>query len=97
MSTPVLSSVCCNDIHGYLGQAKACKEDGNHYFKEKQYKKAISSYSAGVKVEFDDDELKAVMYTNRATCHYNMGEWSVEVQLEEFSTMGKFIRVSLSV
>ena len=48
-------------------------------------------------MEFDDDELKAVMYTNRATCHYNMGEWPVEAQLEEFSIMGKFIRVLLKV
>jgi tetratricopeptide (TPR) repeat protein len=58
-----------------LGKANACKEDGNYCFKQKQYKKAISSYSAGIQLKCEDDNLMAVMYTNRATCHYNIGNY----------------------
>ncbi|XP_069837794.1 tetratricopeptide repeat protein 4 [Dendropsophus ebraccatus] len=51
-------------------QAKSYKEEGNDYFKEKDYKKAIAAYTEGIKKNVQDAELNAVLYTNRAAAHF---------------------------
>lgn len=47
------------------------KDEGNLYFKVKKYSQAIVSYTMALKEEFEDDnELKSVLYQNRAAAHY---------------------------
>lgn len=54
-------------------QAKSLKGEGNEYFKEKNYEKAILAYSGALKKKCDDDELNAVLFTNRAAAHFHLG------------------------
>lgn len=47
------------------------KEDGNFYFKCKNYKNAVISYTAGLNEKIDDDkELMSVLHSNRAASHF---------------------------
>lgn len=78
--------VCVSDewtLNGSLPvpteQAQGLKDEGNEYFKEKNYKKAIVSYSEGLKRNCADSELNAVLYTNRAAAHYHLGTASPPV------------------
>ncbi|XP_077964281.1 tetratricopeptide repeat protein 4 isoform X2 [Gasterosteus aculeatus] len=54
-------------------QAKGLKDEGNAYFKEKNYQKAILSYTAGLKKKCGDQELDTVLLTNRAAAHFYLG------------------------
>ncbi|CAH2311218.1 tetratricopeptide repeat 4 isoform X2 [Pelobates cultripes] len=54
-------------------QAKSYKDEGNEYFKEKDYKKAINSYTEGLKKKCKDPELNAILYTNRAAAQFYLG------------------------
>lgn len=49
--------------------ALAYKEDGNFNFNCKQYRKAIISYTEGLKLNFNNPHLKAQLYNNRAAAH----------------------------
>lgn len=53
--------------------AKCLKDEGNAYFKEKNYEKAVVSYSAGLKKKCGDQELNTVLLTNRAAAHFYLG------------------------
>ncbi|CAG11599.1 unnamed protein product, partial [Tetraodon nigroviridis] len=54
-------------------QAKSLKGEGNEYFKEKNYEKAILAYSGALKKKCDDDELNTVLFTNRAAAQFHLG------------------------
>ncbi|KAM6921890.1 tetratricopeptide repeat protein 4 [Xenentodon cancila] len=54
-------------------QAKSLKDEGNAFFKEKNYKKAVVSYTAGLMKKCGDQELNAVLLTNRAASHFHLG------------------------
>ncbi|KAM8873696.1 tetratricopeptide repeat protein 4 isoform 2-T2 [Spinachia spinachia] len=54
-------------------QAKSLKDEGNAYFKEKNYEKAILAYAAGLKKRCGDQELDTVLLTNRAAAHFYLG------------------------
>ncbi|XP_028301163.1 tetratricopeptide repeat protein 4 [Gouania willdenowi] len=54
-------------------QARVLKDEGNAFFKEKNYQKAVVSYSAGLKKKCGDQELNVVLLTNRAAAHYYLG------------------------
>ncbi|XP_060685873.1 tetratricopeptide repeat protein 4 [Hemiscyllium ocellatum] len=53
--------------------AKTYKNEGNHYFKEKNYKKAIISYTEGLKRKCSDSELNVILHTNRAAAQFYLG------------------------
>ncbi|XP_063795728.1 tetratricopeptide repeat protein 4 [Pseudophryne corroboree] len=55
--------------------ATSYKEEGNEYFKEKNYKKAIIAYTEGIKKNCKDPELNAVLYTNRAAAQFYIGNY----------------------
>lgn len=47
------------------------KEDGNFYYKVKNYKKAVESYTAALKEKIEDDkELLSILHSNRAVAHF---------------------------
>ncbi|XP_075944437.1 tetratricopeptide repeat protein 4 isoform X1 [Anarhichas minor] len=54
-------------------QAASLKDEGNAFFKEKNYEKAILSYTAGLKKKCGDQELNTVLLTNRAAAHFHLG------------------------
>ncbi|KAK2835255.1 hypothetical protein Q5P01_015739 [Channa striata] len=54
-------------------QAKSLKDEGNAFFKEKNYQKAIVAYTAGLKKKCGDQDLDAVLLTNRAAAHFYLG------------------------
>lgn len=56
-------------------QAKTYKDEGNDYFKEKDYKKAVISYTEGLKKKCADPDLNTILYTNRAAAQYYLGNF----------------------
>lgn len=60
----------CEDPHE---RALAYKDDGNHNFSNKDYRNAILAYNEALKIEHDDDTLKAVLYNNRAAANFYLG------------------------
>uniref|UniRef100_A0A8C8TED8 Tetratricopeptide repeat domain 4 n=1 Tax=Peromyscus maniculatus bairdii TaxID=230844 RepID=A0A8C8TED8_PERMB len=70
-----LQSIIFDDERSPEEQAKAYKEEGNDYFKEKDYKKAVVSYSEGLKKKCVDPDLNAILYTNRAAAQYYLGNF----------------------
>ncbi|XP_029285665.1 LOW QUALITY PROTEIN: tetratricopeptide repeat protein 4 [Cottoperca gobio] len=54
-------------------QATSLKDEGNEFFKEKNYQKAILTYTEGLKKKCGDQELNTVLLTNRAAAHFHLG------------------------
>lgn len=46
------------------------KEDGNFNFKCLKYKLAIMSYQEGLKLDFQNNDLRAQMFNNMSASHY---------------------------
>ncbi|ERE83027.1 tetratricopeptide repeat protein 4 [Cricetulus griseus] len=70
-----LQSIIFDDERSPEEQAKTYKDEGNDYFKEKDYKKAVVSYTEGLKKKCADPDLNAVLYTNRAAAQYYLGNF----------------------
>ena len=56
------------------GRALAHKEDGNEHFRKKRYRQAVETYSAAINQGCKDRELRAILFCNRATSQYHLGE-----------------------
>ncbi|XP_019953904.2 tetratricopeptide repeat protein 4 [Paralichthys olivaceus] len=54
-------------------QVKCLKNEGNDFFKEKNYQKSILCYTAGLQKKCGDQELCTVLFTNRAAAHFYLG------------------------
>lgn len=48
--------------------------EGNDEFKKKELNNAIYFYTEGIKVNCNDKELKAKLFSNRATAQFYLGE-----------------------
>uniref|UniRef100_A0A673TEW9 Tetratricopeptide repeat domain 4 n=1 Tax=Suricata suricatta TaxID=37032 RepID=A0A673TEW9_SURSU len=70
-----LQSIIFDEERSPEEQAKTYKNEGNDYFKEKEYKKAVISYSEGLKKKCTDPDLNVVLYTNRAAAQYYLGNF----------------------
>lgn len=70
-----LQSIIFDDERSPEEQAKTYKDEGNDYFKEKNYKKAVISYTEGLKKKCADSDLNVVLYTNRAAAQYYLGNF----------------------
>nr|XP_054368830.1 tetratricopeptide repeat protein 4 isoform X3 [Mirounga angustirostris] len=70
-----LQSIIFDEERSPEEQAKTYKDEGNDYFKEKDYKKAVISYTEGLKKKCTDPDLNAVLYTNRAAARYYLGNF----------------------
>ncbi|XP_006005554.1 tetratricopeptide repeat protein 4 [Latimeria chalumnae] len=68
-----LQSILFDDERPLEDQARTYKDEGNDYFKEKDYKKAIISYTEGLKKKCNDIELNVILYTNRAAAQFHLG------------------------
>ncbi|NXW89721.1 TTC4 protein, partial [Alopecoenas beccarii] len=49
--------------------------EGNEYFREKDYGKAVIAYSEGLKKGCEDAELNAVLHTNRGAAQFHLGNY----------------------
>ncbi|NXC45808.1 TTC4 protein, partial [Penelope pileata] len=49
--------------------------EGNAYFREKDYGRAVLSYSEGLRKSCEDAELSAVLHTNRAAANFHLGNY----------------------
>ncbi|XP_077189740.1 tetratricopeptide repeat protein 4 [Paroedura picta] len=70
-----LQSIIFDEEKTLEEQAKTYKNEGNDYFKEKDYKKAVISYTEGLNKKCSDYELNAVLHTNRATAQFYLGNF----------------------
>lgn len=68
-----IQSIIHDDDRPPEERAKSLKDEGNDYFKEKNYKKAIVAYTEGLKKNCSDSDLNAILYTNRAAAHFHLG------------------------
>ena len=64
----------CILISFILAKAEFFKDEGNDKFRKKDFSNAILLYTEGIKVHCKDEELKAKLYSNRATAHFTLGE-----------------------
>jgi len=51
------------------------KEEGNAFFKDKQWAKAIEKYSAGLNEENLPADLRGLLLANRCQCRIQLSEW----------------------
>ncbi|KAM6455081.1 tetratricopeptide repeat protein 4 isoform 2-T2 [Liasis olivaceus] len=70
-----LQSIIFDEEQSPEEQSKTYKNEGNDYFKEKDYKKAVISYTEGLKKKCNDLELNTVLHTNRAAAHFYLGNY----------------------
>ncbi|NXG13700.1 TTC4 protein, partial [Grallaria varia] len=49
--------------------------EGNEYFKEKDYGRAVAAYSEGLRRKCGDPELDTVLLTNRGAAHFHLGNY----------------------
>lgn len=54
-------------------QVNCLKNEGNEFFKEKKYEKAIICYTAALKKNCGDQEVNTVLLTNRAAAQFYLG------------------------
>ncbi|XP_010190881.1 PREDICTED: tetratricopeptide repeat protein 4, partial [Mesitornis unicolor] len=55
--------------------ARMYKNEGNEYFRERDYGRAIAAYTEGLKKECGDPELGAVLHTNRGAANFHLGNY----------------------
>nr|XP_013817231.1 PREDICTED: tetratricopeptide repeat protein 4 [Apteryx mantelli mantelli] len=55
--------------------ARLYKNEGNEYFREKDYRKAVISYTEGLRKKCEDPELRAMLHTNRAAAQAHLGNY----------------------
>ncbi|XP_054836888.1 tetratricopeptide repeat protein 4 isoform X1 [Eublepharis macularius] len=70
-----LQSIIFDEEQTLEEQAKTYKNEGNDYFKEKDYKKAVISYTEGLNKKCSDQELNVVLHTNRAAAQFYLGNY----------------------
>ncbi|XP_074077452.1 tetratricopeptide repeat protein 4 isoform X2 [Macrotis lagotis] len=68
-----LQSLIFDDERPLEEQAKTYKDEGNDYFKDKDYKRAVASYTEGLRKKCSDPTLNAVLLTNRAAAQFYLG------------------------
>ena len=54
--------------------AEAYKNEGNNEYNQNNFNNAIDFYTKGIKVTCKDEELNAILYSNRAAARFNLGE-----------------------
>lgn len=71
--------------------AQKHKEDGNFNFKCRKYKLAIMSYQEGLKLDFQNNELRAQMFNNMSASHHFLKNYRYIIQIR---IMCKYIYIT---
>ncbi|KAM7426792.1 Tetratricopeptide repeat protein 4 [Porites harrisoni] len=56
--------------------AEVYKNEGNDEYKKNNFNSAIHFYTEGIKVNCKDEELNAILYSNRAAARFNLGNYT---------------------
>lgn len=68
-----LQSIIHDDSRPPEELAMSLKDEGNEFFKDKKYEKAVIAYTAGLLKKCGDQDLNVVLLTNRAAAHFHLG------------------------
>ncbi|KFQ44483.1 Tetratricopeptide repeat protein 4, partial [Nestor notabilis] len=55
--------------------ARMYRNEGNEYFREKEYGKAVIAYTEGLRRKCEEPEMSAVLHTNRAAAQFYLGNY----------------------
>ncbi|XP_075615441.1 tetratricopeptide repeat protein 4 isoform X2 [Balearica regulorum gibbericeps] len=70
-----LQSLLFDEEQGPAELARMYKNEGNEYFREKDYRRAVTAYTEGLKKQSEDAELNAVLHTNRGAAQFYLGNY----------------------
>ncbi|KAM6343647.1 tetratricopeptide repeat protein 4 isoform 2-T2 [Alca torda] len=70
-----LQSLLFDEEQGPAELARMYKNEGNEYFREKDYRRAVIAYSEALKKNCEDPELNAVLHTNRGAAQFYLGNY----------------------
>ncbi|CAH3182476.1 unnamed protein product, partial [Porites evermanni] len=56
--------------------AEVYKNEGNDEYKKNNFNNAIQFYTEGIEVNCKDEELNAILYSNRAAARFNLGNYT---------------------
>ncbi|KAM7426790.1 Tetratricopeptide repeat protein 4 [Porites harrisoni] len=65
--------------------AEVYKNEGNDEYKKNNFNNAIQFYTEGIKVNCKDEELNAILYSNRAAARFNLGNYTETLNDTKFS------------
>lgn len=68
-----IQSIIHNEKRSPEDKAEDLKDEGNSYFKDKNYKKAIVSYTAAIQMKCSNQDMNAIILSNRAATHFYLG------------------------
>lgn len=54
--------------------AEVYNTEGNREYRVGEYNYALLCYTEGINVNCKDKDLNAILFTNRATAHFHLGE-----------------------
>ena len=58
----------------FLAIAEVYNNEGNEAYSKKDYSNAVYFYTEGIKVNCNDEDLKAELYSNRAIAYFCLGK-----------------------
>ena len=70
----IMIIIIINIIIVIVAIAEVYKNEGNDEYKKNNFNNAIQFYTEGIKVNCKDEELNAILYSNRAAARFNLGE-----------------------
>ncbi|XP_030906621.2 tetratricopeptide repeat protein 4 [Melopsittacus undulatus] len=70
-----LQSLLFDEEQGPAELARMYRNEGNEYFREKEYQKAVVAYTEGLKKKCEDPEMNAVLHTNRGAAQFYLGNY----------------------
>ncbi|XP_049665185.1 tetratricopeptide repeat protein 4 isoform X2 [Accipiter gentilis] len=70
-----LQSLLFDEEQGPAELARMYKNEGNEYFRERDYGRAVVAYTEGLKKKCEDPELNAVLHTNRGAAQFYLGNY----------------------
>ncbi|XP_075011802.1 tetratricopeptide repeat protein 4 [Calonectris borealis] len=70
-----LQSLLFDEEQGPAELARMYKNEGNEYFRERDYRRAVIAYTEGLKKSCEDPELNAVLLANRGAAQFHLGNY----------------------
>ncbi|XP_050757203.1 tetratricopeptide repeat protein 4 isoform X2 [Gymnogyps californianus] len=70
-----LQSILFDEEQGPAELARMYKNEGNEYFRERDYGRAVVAYTEGLKKNCEDPELNAVLHANRGAAQFYLGNY----------------------
>ena len=78
----IIIIIIINIIIVIVAIAEVYKNEGNDEYKKNNFNNAVQFYTEGIEVNCKDEELNAILYSNRAAARFNLGEKLLLVVLD---------------